>query len=199
VGDHGCKGISPAALERSRGSQGWNAPRVRLTVSAFASYDRRRPFKARDASALRARRASSPVQGVLYGDMQGVGRGQARRLRASGSVWSPTLLVPGSGGAGERHGVCEVGQVGVKPWRRNGRRGGRCRSPPWGVRPLGCANSAGDVSQERHHPPCGGLPPRKRGGVSAVVVVLGSSYNCRSRWTTRGPGAPVNNRLGGWT
>jgi hypothetical protein len=36
-------------------------------------------------------------------------------------------------------------------------------------------------------------------GFWRIGVVLGSSYNCRSRWTARGPVAPVNNRLGGWT
>jgi hypothetical protein len=104
---------------------------VRLTVGAFASGGRRRPFKARNVSALRARRASSPVR--HQGFVPGAGRGQAQRLRALGiRLAARHRLFRSAVGAGKRQGVSEVGQVGVNPKRRNGRRGG-CRKPPRGA------------------------------------------------------------------
>jgi hypothetical protein len=116
------------------------------------------------------------------------------------SVWPP-VVVPfrAAAGAGERQGVSEVGQVGVNPKRRYGRRGG-CRKPPRGASDPWAVTTqlvASRKSGTTHR-----AVARYRVetmGFRQVEVVLGSPYNCRSRWTTRGPGAPVNNRLGGWT
>jgi hypothetical protein len=138
VGDHGCEGISPTSLERSRRSQGRKAPWVRLNVSAFVSPGRTRPFKARSASALRARRASSPIWRSGWRHLEGWERPSSAPAGAGFRVVVCCCPFQVAADAGERHGVSEVGQVGVNPRRRNGRSRGCRRSPrgacePWAV------------------------------------------------------------------
>jgi hypothetical protein len=118
-------------------SQGWKAPRVRLNVGAFASPGRRRPFKARVASASRARRASSPSR--CWGFVLGAGRGQAPCLRV-GSIRlvARRCHFRAAAGAGERQEVSEVRQVGVNPkWRTDATEGvaslSREAGDPWAV------------------------------------------------------------------
>jgi hypothetical protein len=134
------------------------------------------------------------------GFVPGAGRGQARRLRASSiRMVARRRLFRMAAGAGERQGVSEVRQVGVNPMRRNGRRRGCCKSPreasdPWAVTTRLVTSRKSDTTHRAVA--CHRV---QAAGFRQIEVVLGSPYNCRSRWTTRGLGAPVNNRLGGWT
>jgi hypothetical protein len=175
VGDHGWEGTSSASLERSRRSRGWKAPRVRPTVTAFASLDRRRPYKARDVSALRARRASSPVTAPWVVTFKVLGEAKLGACGRRASVWSPVVahstrrpvLVSDRGCLRQdrlgksRSGVTDVAAVVASFASR-------------GARTLGCTNSAGDVLQERHHPPCGSsLPQQKRRGFGGSGSCLG--------------------------
>jgi len=149
-------------------------------------------------------RHREPGESVLpprhQGPVPGAGRGQARRLRATSlRVVARRCLFRMAVGAGERHGVSEVGQVGVYPARRYGRRGGRCEPPcgasdPWAVTTQLVASRKSDTTHRAVA--CHRV---QAAGFRQIEVVLGSPYNCRSRWTTRGPAAPVNNRLGDGT
>jgi hypothetical protein len=102
-------------------------------------------------------------------------------------------------GAGERQGVSEVRQVGVI---QHGDTDAvvvvtslLCGAgDPWAVPTRLVTSRKSDTTHRAVA--CHRVQAE---GFGRLEVVLGSPYNCRSRWTARGPGAPVNSRLGGWT
>jgi hypothetical protein len=107
--------------------------------------------------------------------------------------------IQAAAGAGERQGVSEVRQVGVI---QHGATDAvavvasllRGAGDPWAVTTRLVTSRKSDtthraVACHRIH----------AAGFGRLEVVLGSLHNCRSRWTARGPSAPVNSRLGGWT
>ena len=162
-------------------------------VSARGGPSRRVTFRRCGPGELVLPQGSKDSSSVLGEAKLGAYGRRASRMVAS------RCHIQAAAGAGERQGVSEVRQVGVI---QNGATDVVAvvasllcgAGDPWAVTTRLVTSRKSDTTHRAV-----ACHRNYAAGFGRLEVVLGSLHNCRSRWTARGPGAPVNSRLGGWT